>query len=134
MLERLVVDLCTSRCRRRRAHYRQTQQQQQQHAAPPTLVKLPIPLPSSICPTLHPFCPALPLQKMEQYLGCTPDSDAQGVLQDVHWSAGLFGYFPTYSLGAMYACQIFQVGVNNRPSTVNEDHSEHSLGQHYRAY
>jgi hypothetical protein len=28
-------------------------------------------------------------------------------LQDVHWSAGLFGYFPTYSLGAMYACQIY---------------------------
>ena len=29
--------------------------------------------------------------------------------QDVHWSAGLFGYFPTYSLGAMYATQIFKV-------------------------
>ena len=31
------------------------------------------------------------LQKMEEYLGCTPESDARGVLQDVHWSAGLFG-------------------------------------------
>ena len=30
-------------------------------------------------------------------------------LQDVHWSAGLFGYFPTYSLGAMYAAQIYEV-------------------------
>jgi carboxypeptidase Taq len=39
--------------------------------------------------------------KMQQYLGVEPPSDAQGCLQDVHWSAGLFGYFPTYSLGAM---------------------------------
>lgn len=30
-------------------------------------------------------------------------------VQDVHWSAGLFGYFPTYSLGAMYAAQIYEV-------------------------
>ena len=30
-------------------------------------------------------------------------------MQDVHWSAGLFGYFPTYSLGAMYAAQIYKV-------------------------
>ncbi|KAI8464429.1 MAG: putative carboxypeptidase [Monoraphidium minutum] len=47
-------------------------------------------------------------EKMAQYLGVTPKDDAQGCLQDVHWSAGLFGYFPTYLLGAMYACQIYQ--------------------------
>jgi carboxypeptidase Taq len=45
-------------------------------------------------------------EKMKQYLGIEPPTDAQGVLQDVHWSSGAFGYFPTYSLGAMYAAQI----------------------------
>jgi carboxypeptidase Taq len=43
----------------------------------------------------------------QKYLGITPASDAQGVLQDVHWSAGLIGYFPTYSLGNLYASQFF---------------------------
>jgi carboxypeptidase Taq len=52
--------------------------------------------------------PALWRQKMKEYLGTEPETDAQGVLQDVHWSAGLFGYFPTYTLGAMCACQIFR--------------------------
>lgn len=52
--------------------------------------------------------PALWKERMTAYLGCTPADDAQGVLQDVHWSAGLFGYFPTYTLGAMFACQIYQ--------------------------
>ncbi|MEX0937540.1 MAG: carboxypeptidase M32 [Pirellulales bacterium] len=46
--------------------------------------------------------------KYEQLLGITPPDDAQGVLQDVHFSAGLFGYFPTYSLGNLYAAQIFE--------------------------
>jgi Zn-dependent M32 family carboxypeptidase len=56
--------------------------------------------------------PALWNERMASYLGCTPKDDAQGVLQDVHWSAGLFGYFPTYTLGAMYACQIYKVGLH----------------------
>lgn len=43
-----------------------------------------------------------------RYFGITPPDDAQGCLQDVHWSAGLFGYFPTYALGNMYAAQFFQ--------------------------
>jgi carboxypeptidase Taq len=41
-------------------------------------------------------------------VGLAPPSDADGVLQDVHWSAGLFGYFPTYSLGNLYAAQMFE--------------------------
>ena len=45
--------------------------------------------------------------RYEQYLGIRPDSDANGVLQDVHWSAGLVGYFPTYALGNLYAAQFF---------------------------
>ena len=47
-------------------------------------------------------------EKYEHYLGITPPSDADGVLQDVHWSAGLFGYFPTYALGNLYSAQFFR--------------------------
>ncbi len=43
--------------------------------------------------------------KMEEYLGIRPEQDSEGVLQDVHWSAGLLGYFPSYSLGNIYAAQ-----------------------------
>jgi carboxypeptidase Taq len=45
--------------------------------------------------------------KMQAYLGLTPPDFSQGVMQDIHWSAGLFGYFPTYTLGNMYASQFF---------------------------
>ncbi len=45
-------------------------------------------------------------QAAESYLGVTPPSDALGVLQDVHWSMGYFGYFPSYMLGNLYASQI----------------------------
>jgi carboxypeptidase Taq len=44
--------------------------------------------------------------KYREYLGIEPDKDANGVLQDVHWTSG-FGYFPTYTLGNLYAAQIF---------------------------
>ncbi|SFH67973.1 carboxypeptidase M32 [Planctomicrobium piriforme] len=43
-----------------------------------------------------------------RYFGMTPPNDALGCLQDVHWGAGLIGYFPTYSLGNMYASQFFE--------------------------
>ena len=46
-------------------------------------------------------------EKMVEYLGIEPKNDAEGVLQDVHWSAGLFGYFPTYALGTAYAAQFY---------------------------
>lgn len=45
--------------------------------------------------------------KMQEYLGITPPDDAQGVLQDVHWSAGLVGYFPTYTLGNLFSAQLW---------------------------
>ena len=45
--------------------------------------------------------------KMQEYLGVTPPDDAQGVLQDIHWAMGLMGYFPTYTLGNLYAGQLF---------------------------
>ncbi|WP_090793794.1 carboxypeptidase M32 [Pelagirhabdus alkalitolerans] len=45
-------------------------------------------------------------EKMHTLLGITPSNDAEGVLQDIHWAAGEFGYFPTYALGYMYAAQL----------------------------
>lgn len=47
--------------------------------------------------------PALWNEKSREYLGITPPDDAQGCLQDVHWSHGMFGYFPTYALGNLYS-------------------------------
>jgi carboxypeptidase Taq len=44
---------------------------------------------------------------MQRYLGLTPPDHRLGVMQDVHWAAGLFGYFPTYTLGNLYAAQFF---------------------------
>ena len=45
--------------------------------------------------------------KMHEYLGITPPSDSSGCLQDVHWSAGLIGYFPTYSIGNLLSAQLW---------------------------
>jgi carboxypeptidase Taq len=47
--------------------------------------------------------------RMKQSLGVDVPDDAHGVLQDVHWSAGLFGYFPTYQLGNVISVQIWEV-------------------------
>ena len=44
--------------------------------------------------------------KMVEYLGVEPKLDSEGVLQDVHWSCGLIGYFPSYALGNVYSAQI----------------------------
>lgn len=46
-------------------------------------------------------------QKVKHYLGIDVPDDARGCLQDVHWSAGYFGYFPTYCLGNLYAAQLY---------------------------
>ncbi|MGI8637372.1 MAG: carboxypeptidase M32 [Segetibacter sp.] len=47
-------------------------------------------------------------QKMKEYLGLDIKDDANGCLQDIHWSHGTFGYFPTYTLGNLYAAQMYQ--------------------------
>jgi carboxypeptidase Taq len=47
-------------------------------------------------------------EKYRKYLGIEPSNDADGVLQDVHWSSGAIGYFPTYTLGNLYAAQLFE--------------------------
>jgi len=54
-------------------------------------------------------------QKMEEYLGIVPENDAVGVLQDIHWSQGLFGYFPTYTLGNLYSVQLFNQAKKDMP-------------------
>lgn len=46
---------------------------------------------------------------MYAYLGIIPSSDREGCLQDIHWSMGGFGYFPTYTLGNLYAAQFFEI-------------------------
>lgn len=46
--------------------------------------------------------PELWNEKMKEYLGITPENDAEGILQDMHWSDGSFGYFPSYLLGSIY--------------------------------
>lgn len=52
--------------------------------------------------------PAAWREKSQQYLGIEPTNDADGSLQDIHWSAGLIGYFATYSLGNLCASQFFE--------------------------
>jgi carboxypeptidase Taq len=46
--------------------------------------------------------------RMQEYLGLTPPDDAHGVLQDVHWSSGLMGYFSTYALGNLVSAQLWE--------------------------
>ncbi|HAX71774.1 MAG TPA: carboxypeptidase, partial [Anaerolineae bacterium] len=47
-------------------------------------------------------------EKMRDYLGITPPSDALGVLQDIHWSYGSIGYFSTYALGNIVSAQLWE--------------------------
>jgi len=60
--------------------------------------------------------PAAWNEKYRAYLGITPDSDANGVMQDIHWSSGLLGYFPTYSLGNILSVQFFNKMVADNPA------------------
>lgn len=59
-------------------------------------------------------------EKTRQYLGFTPKDDVEGVLQDVHWASGLFGYFPTYSLGTMLSVQLYDAALEAHPSIPEE--------------
>jgi len=59
-------------------------------------------------------------EKMETYLGILPPDDAQGVLQDIHWSGGMLGYFPTYSLGNLISVQIFDQVKADIPSLADQ--------------
>lgn len=58
--------------------------------------------------------------RMEDYLGVTPPNDQKGVLQDVHWSSGYFGYFSTYSLGNLVSVQLWEKIQEDIPGLVDE--------------
>ena len=52
--------------------------------------------------------PKLWNEKMKEYFGIVPETDSEGVMQDVHWSFGGFGYFPSYAMGNLYGAQILE--------------------------
>jgi len=65
-------------------------------------------------------------KRMHEYLRITPATNRDGCLQDVHWSLGLFGYFPTYNLGAIYASQIFHAIERDNPK-IKDDFSKNQF-------
>jgi carboxypeptidase Taq len=58
--------------------------------------------------------------KMQTYLGITPPSDTLGILQDVHWSGGMLGYFPTYTLGNLLSVALYEAAVAAHPGIPQE--------------
>ncbi|MGD0611561.1 MAG: carboxypeptidase M32 [Anaerolineales bacterium] len=58
--------------------------------------------------------------KMQDYLGVTPPNDAEGVLQDVHWSSGMIGYFSTYALGNLISAQLWEKINQDLPDLSDE--------------
>jgi carboxypeptidase Taq len=59
-------------------------------------------------------------QKYAEYMGIEIKDDRQGILQDIHWSHGSIGYFPTYSLGSFYAAQFFAQAQKDMPDLIQE--------------
>jgi carboxypeptidase Taq len=57
---------------------------------------------------------------MDEYLGIVPPNDAQGILQDVHWSGGAIGYFPTYTLGNLISVEFYQRALQDCPQIWEE--------------
>jgi carboxypeptidase Taq len=60
--------------------------------------------------------PSIWNEKFEKMFGIPIMKDSDGMLQDVHWSGGAFGYFPTYALGNLYAAQIYNDALKKNPS------------------
>lgn len=58
--------------------------------------------------------------KMKESFGLKIDNDAEGVLQDIHWSMGAFGYFPTYTLGNIFSSQFFKKFTEEFPDSHNK--------------
>lgn len=59
-------------------------------------------------------------KKYKEYLGIEPKNDSEGILQDMHWSDGSFGYFPSYALGNLYGAQMFHTLLNEKPNVMEE--------------
>ncbi len=72
-------------------------------------------------------------EKMKEYLRITPKSDSEGVLQDIHWSGGSVGYFPTYSLGTFLGAQ-WEKRMNIEPKVENVGKIEKWLGKNIHNY
>ena len=80
--------------------------------------------------------PAYWNESYEKYLGLKVPDDKHGCLQDVHWSHGSFGYFPTYSLGSFYAAQFWEQANKEMPglqSTISETGNTYLLLEWLRA-
>lgn len=60
--------------------------------------------------------PAAWNDRMEELLGVVPETDREGILQDVHWTRPTFGYFPTYALGNLYAAQFHEAALQQAPA------------------
>ena len=73
--------------------------------------------------------------KMKEYLGITPKNDSEGLLQDIHWSGGSVGYFPTYSLGTFLGAQ-WEEKIANKQITksTNYNQIENWLKNHIHKY
>ncbi len=68
--------------------------------------------------------------KYKEYLNIDVPSDDKGVLQDIHWSHGSFGYFPTYSIGSFYAAQFFRQAekdIDNLPAKIENGNTSELL-------
>ncbi len=63
-----------------------------------------------------PDLPGAWAEGLQELLGITPDNDRDGCLQDIHWFDGSWGYFPTYTLGAMIAAQLFEAARETMPN------------------
>ncbi len=59
-------------------------------------------------------------ERMQAYLGLTPPTDADGVMQDTHWSSGSIGYFPTYTLGNVVSVQLFDAARRAHPTMLED--------------
>ncbi len=66
--------------------------------------------------------------KMKELLGIVPQTDADGVLQDVHWAFGMIGYFPTYALGNLYGAQLF-ASLEREVPDIHDQISRGELGE-----
>lgn len=66
-------------------------------------------------------------ERMEALLSIRPTDDAEGCLQDIHWAMGAFGYFPTYTIGNLYAAQLFETFRAAHP-TMDDDHAAGRFG------
>ncbi len=83
--------------------------------------------------------PRLWNEKYQEYLGITPENDTVGILQDVHWSMGSMGYFPSYALGNAFAAQIYakmqkEINVEEELSKGNIKAIREFLHQHVHQY